>query len=61
MNRLLGTLLLLCASTHAFAAPSDYTLHKDVAVPMRDGVVLRADVLLPHLQGRFPTLVYRTP
>ncbi|MDP3716588.1 MAG: CocE/NonD family hydrolase [Acidobacteriota bacterium] len=33
----------------------------DVAVPMRDGVVLRADVLRPPAQGRFPTLVYRTP
>ena len=34
---------------------------KDVAVPMRDGVVLRADVWLPKVEGRFPTLVYRTP
>jgi uncharacterized protein len=32
-----------------------------VAVLMRDGVVLRADVWLPKAQGRFPTLVYRTP
>lgn len=32
-----------------------------VSVPMRDGVVLRADVLLPADSGRFPTLVYRTP
>ena len=28
---------------------------------MRDGVVLRANVLLPSDSGRFPTLVYRTP
>ncbi len=34
---------------------------KDVAVPMRDGIVLRADLLLPAESGRFPTLVYRTP
>jgi putative CocE/NonD family hydrolase len=34
---------------------------KDVAVPMRDGVVLRADVVLPSATGRFPTLIYRTP
>ena len=33
----------------------------NVAVPMRDGVVLRADVWLPKAEGRFPTLVYRTP
>ena len=62
MKRLFGTLLLLaCASAHAFAAPADYTLQKDVAVPMRDGVVLRADIVLPRRKGRFPTLVYRTP
>ena len=28
---------------------------------MRDGVVLRADVLLPSADGKFPVLVYRTP
>jgi uncharacterized protein len=38
------------------------TIHeRDVAVPMRDGVVLRADVLRPSGGGKFPTLVYRTP
>ena len=36
-------------------------LTKDVAVPMRDGVILRADIALPGATGRFPTLVYRTP
>jgi putative CocE/NonD family hydrolase len=62
MKRLLGTLLLLsCAVAHAFAAPANYILQKDVAVPMRDGVVLRADILLPSRTDRFPTLVYRTP
>ncbi|HJS98105.1 MAG TPA: CocE/NonD family hydrolase [Terriglobales bacterium] len=62
MKRLLGTLLLLsCAGAHAFAAPANYILQKDVAVPMRDGVVLRADILLPSRTRRFPTLVYRTP
>ncbi len=42
------------------AAP-DYRISKDVAVPMRDHVILRADVLLPKAKGKFPTLVYRTP
>ena len=32
-----------------------------VAVPMRDGVVLRADVWRPAAGERFPVLVYRTP
>jgi putative CocE/NonD family hydrolase len=34
---------------------------ENVAVPMRDGVVLRADVFRPLDAGRRPTLVYRTP
>jgi uncharacterized protein len=33
----------------------------DVGAPMRDGVVLRADILLPHAEGKFPALIYRTP
>ena len=35
-------------------------IERDVAGPMRDGVVLRADVRRPAA-GPFPTLVYRTP
>lgn len=34
---------------------------RDAAVPMRDGVVLRADVWRPAPEGRYPTLVHRTP
>ena len=34
---------------------------RNVAVPMRDGVQLRADVLRPAGPNRSPTLVYRTP
>ena len=33
----------------------------DVAVPMRDGVVLRADLYRPDAPGRFPALLMRTP
>ena len=36
-------------------------VEQDVAVPMRDGVVLRADVYRPAGPGPFPVLVYRTP
>jgi len=36
-------------------------LHKNVAVKMRDGVILRADVMLPSAEGTFPVLIYRTP
>src|SRR5260221_2983897 len=34
---------------------------KNVPAKMRDGVVLRADVILPSSGGKFPVLVYRTP
>lgn len=33
----------------------------DVAIPMRDGVVLRADIYKPAGDGPFPVLLYRTP
>jgi putative CocE/NonD family hydrolase len=60
--------LLLAAALPFFAGDSQQAkpslalnVTKDVAVPMRDGVVLRADIVLPSASGRFPTLVYRTP
>lgn len=34
---------------------------RNVAVPMRDGVVLRANVLRPAGAGPFPVLIYRSP
>jgi uncharacterized protein len=43
------------------AANQSLKISKNVAVPMRDGAVLRADVLLPSDADRHPTLVYRTP
>lgn len=50
--------VLLAAS---FLAGAPAPVSRDVAVPMRDGVRLQADVLRPAETGRFPTLVYRTP
>jgi uncharacterized protein len=38
-----------------------FVLEKNVPVSMRDGVVLRADVMPPAEAGKFPVLVYRTP
>src|SRR5260370_25334240 len=38
-----------------------FVLEKNVPVPMRDGVVLRADVMRPGKSGKLPVLVYRTP
>jgi uncharacterized protein len=42
------------------SAPA-YTQEKNVAIPMRDGVALHADILRPKREGKFPVLVYRTP
>lgn len=36
-------------------------VQKNVPVPMRDGVVLRADVRRPEKTGRYPVLIFRTP
>ena len=37
------------------------TVHRDQAIPMRDGVTLRADLYRPEGSGPFPALVQRTP
>ena len=34
---------------------------EDVEVPMRDGVILRANVFRPDAPGKFPALLTRTP
>ena len=40
---------------------ADIIVERDVAVPMRDGVILRANVYRPAASGEAPVLVYRTP
>lgn len=47
--------------TDALAQDTNFVRDTNVAVPMRDGVVLRADVWRPASEGRHPVLVYRTP
>jgi len=57
--RLLAIVSVLLALS---AAAQPHIIHdENISVPMRDGVRLRADVLRPEGDGRFPTLVYRTP
>ena len=48
-------------SLAAQRAPALGVFTADMAVTMRDGVVLRADVWRPAGDARHPTLVYRTP
>lgn len=62
----LTAVLLLCsasllAAQESQTASQHFTVENNVAVPMRDGIVLRADVLRPATAGKFPVLVYRTP
>jgi putative CocE/NonD family hydrolase len=62
----LTVFLLLCSTSLLAAQDSQtgsqhFTVENNVAVPMRDGIVLRADVLRPAAAGKFPVLVYRTP
>jgi len=40
---------------------ADMIVETDVAMPMRDGTVLRANVFRPNLAGPFPGLLERTP
>jgi uncharacterized protein len=40
---------------------TEYTLHSDVMVRMRDGVRLATDIYVPKGAGRFPVILERTP
>ncbi len=58
---------LLCALSAGIwrlgAAESSYpvTFENNVAVKMRDGTTLRADIYRPKADGRFPVIIERTP
>lgn len=56
-------LLLLVSLAAGFGQPISEAIRIEghVAVPMRDGVKLYADVYRPRREGRFPTLITRTP
>src|SRR5438270_11320989 len=57
-------LFVIAALTCAIAQQPptrDFILEQNVAIPMRGGILLRADILRPKGVGPFPVLVYRTP
>ncbi|PKN07426.1 MAG: hypothetical protein CVU73_11695 [Deltaproteobacteria bacterium HGW-Deltaproteobacteria-8] len=56
-------LLLLCPAVAAAEgkAEAPVIFESNVAVPMRDGVILRADIWRPAGSGPFPALLCRTP
>lgn len=60
---LVGLAAAACGACTPAPAPMPTGLRHDVdvAIPMRDGVVLRAEVLRPTPDRRSPSLVYRTP
>jgi putative CocE/NonD family hydrolase len=50
-------LLLLCASASLARTKTKF----DLRIPMRDKVELSADVWMPAAEGRYPTILLRTP
>ena len=61
----IGWMLLLgaglVAGAQRLSGQDSLVIDSAVAIPMRDGVVLMADVWRPAAGGPFPVLVYRTP
>jgi putative CocE/NonD family hydrolase len=52
----------LCLAVGVLASESyEVAIEHGVAVKMRDGVLLRADVYRPKSEGKFPVLLQRTP
>src|SRR5712672_2072203 len=58
---LAALVMLMLASPARAADPSAVVFERDVAVSMRDGVTLRADIYRPDAEGKFPVLLQRTP
>ena len=54
-------LALGLAALTGCAATARVQIERDVVIPMRDGVALRADIYRPAGNGPFPVLVFRTP
>ncbi|MFN9458463.1 MAG: CocE/NonD family hydrolase, partial [Acidobacteriota bacterium] len=62
MTAWIGVLLILAAPFASGQAISEaIRIDGHMAVPMRDGVKLYADVYRPRREGRFPVIVTRTP
>ncbi len=53
-------LMIAGAAANAIAA-DEVVVDRDVPVPMRDGVKLKADIYTPKAEGKFPVLLLRTP
>jgi hypothetical protein len=60
-NKLSFFLLIFFSSLAWAADPYAVTYERNVAVKMRDGATLRADIFRPKADGKFPVLLQRTP
>jgi putative CocE/NonD family hydrolase len=65
-SALFALLVMLVSAPMVYSLETQSSANKaqrrtDVSVPMRDGIELRADILLPSAEGKFPALIYRTP
>src|SRR6266404_4461503 len=58
-----AAVVIFFISTAVCFAADQYpvTYERNVAVKMRDGVTLRADIYRPKADGQFPVLLQRTP
>ncbi len=62
MTRKFLLFFLLAIAASAYAADSfTVTIEHNVAVKMRDGITLHADIYRPKADGQFPVLLQRTP
>src|SRR5712675_2303368 len=60
-TRVVALGLLLSTSLLQAAQSYEVTMEKSVTATMRDGVILRADIYRPKVDGQFPVLLQRTP
>lgn len=56
-----AVILLFLSALLAQDSDTDLIVERNVAVPMRDGTILRADITRPAEGGPYPVLVCRTP
>jgi len=61
MRLFTGSVFSLVFALSAYGQPYRVAIHHGVAVSMRDGVKLIADVYQPEAEGKFPVLLQRTP
>ena len=61
MRLFTSSILSLAFAVSACGQPYQVTIHAGVAVAMRDGVKLVADIYQPEAEGKFPVLLERTP